>query len=78
MALQNIETLNDLGITKIITQCPHCFNTLGNEYPQFGGDYEVIHHSELLMSLVTTAGSRPARQRRDRHLPRPLLPGSPQ
>jgi Fe-S oxidoreductase/nitrate reductase gamma subunit len=52
LALQNIETLNDLGITKIITQCPHCFNTLGNEYPQFGGDYEVIHHSELLMSLV--------------------------
>ncbi|MCP3975263.1 MAG: 4Fe-4S dicluster domain-containing protein [bacterium] len=52
LALQNIETLNELGITKIITQCPHCFNTLGNEYPQFGGDYEVIHHSELLQSLV--------------------------
>jgi Fe-S oxidoreductase len=52
LALQNIETLNDLGIRKIITQCPHCFNTLGNEYPQFGGDYEVIHHSELLSSLV--------------------------
>ncbi|MDH3540901.1 MAG: heterodisulfide reductase-related iron-sulfur binding cluster, partial [Acidimicrobiia bacterium] len=52
LALQNIETLNDLGITKIITQCPHCFNTLGNEYPQFGGEYEVIHHSELLTSLV--------------------------
>ncbi len=52
LALQNIETLNDLGVTKIITQCPHCFNTLGNEYPQFGGDYEVMHHSELLMQLV--------------------------
>ena len=52
LALQNIETLNDLGITKIITQCPHCYNTLGNEYPQFGGEYEVIHHSELLMQLV--------------------------
>jgi len=52
LALQNIATLNDLGVTKIITQCPHCFNTLGNEYPQFGGDYEVIHHSELLMHLV--------------------------
>ena len=52
LALQNIETLNELGITKIITQCPHCFNTLGNEYPQFGGNYEVIHHSELLTSLV--------------------------
>ncbi len=53
LALQNIETLNDLGIEKVITQCPHCFNTLGNEYPQFGGDYEVMHHSELLMSLVS-------------------------
>ena len=52
LALQNIATLNELGITKIVTQCPHCFNTLGNEYPQFGGTYEVIHHSELLMKLV--------------------------
>ena len=52
LALQNIETLNDLGVTKIITQCPHCFNTLRNEYPQFGGEYEVIHHSELLMKLL--------------------------
>ncbi len=52
LALQNIETLNDLGVRKIVTQCPHCFNTLGNEYPQFGGDYEVVHHSELLMELV--------------------------
>ncbi len=52
LALQNIETLDDLGITKVITQCPHCFNTLANEYPQFGGDYEVIHHSEFLMQLL--------------------------
>ena len=52
LALQNIETLNDLGVTKVITQCPHCFNTLKNEYPQFGGNYEVLHHSELLMRLV--------------------------
>ena len=52
LALQNIETLNDLGVTKVVTQCPHCFNTLGNEYPQFGGDYEVIHHSQLLIHLV--------------------------
>jgi Fe-S oxidoreductase/nitrate reductase gamma subunit len=52
LALANIETLNDLGVKKVITQCPHCFNTLGNEYPQFGGDYEVIHHSQLLMTLV--------------------------
>jgi len=52
LALQNIETLNDIGVDKIITQCPHCFNTLGNEYPQFGGDYTVVHHSELLSQLV--------------------------
>jgi Fe-S oxidoreductase/nitrate reductase gamma subunit len=59
LALQNIETLNSLGITKIITQCPHCFNTLGNEYPQFGGDYEVVHHSELLMHLVDAGRIEP-------------------
>ena len=52
LALQNIETLNDLGVETIITQCPHCFNTLGNEYPQFGGHYDVVHHSEFLSQLV--------------------------
>lgn len=52
LALQNIETLNDLGVDKIVTACPHCFNTLSNEYPQFGGDYTVLHHSELLSTLV--------------------------
>ena len=51
-AEQNVETLNAAGVTKIIANCPHCFNTLGNEYPDFGGDYEVIHHSELLARLV--------------------------
>lgn len=52
LAAQNIETLNAMGVRKIITQCPHCFNTLGNEYPQLGGHYEVIHHSQLLERLV--------------------------
>ena len=52
LALQNIETLNDLGVKKVITQCPHCFNTLKNEYSQFDGDYEVMHHSQLLGELV--------------------------
>ncbi|MPZ52277.1 MAG: 4Fe-4S dicluster domain-containing protein [Acidimicrobiia bacterium] len=52
LALQNIETFADLGVKKIITQCAHCFNTLANEYPQFGGDYEVIHHSQLLAQLL--------------------------
>ena len=52
MALQNIETFAEFGVQKIITQCPHCFNTLANEYPQFGGEYEVVHHAEFLMGLV--------------------------
>ena len=52
LALQNIETFDDLGVTKVITQCPHCFNTIGNEYPQFGGHYEVVHHSQLLAELL--------------------------
>jgi Fe-S oxidoreductase/nitrate reductase gamma subunit len=59
MALQNIQTLNDLGVTKVITQCPHCFNTLANEYPQFGGDYEVVHHSVLLKQLLDEGRLRP-------------------
>ncbi len=52
LALSNIETLNDLGVEKVITQCPHCFNSLANDYPQLGGDYQVVHHSQLLMELV--------------------------
>jgi Fe-S oxidoreductase len=52
LAMQNVEALNGLGVTKIVTQCPHCFNTLKNEYPQLGGTYEVVHHSQLLTSLV--------------------------
>lgn len=54
LAMQNVETLNGLGVKKIVTQCPHCFNTLRNEYPQLGGDYEVVHHSQLLNELVET------------------------
>ncbi|HEX6300106.1 MAG TPA: heterodisulfide reductase-related iron-sulfur binding cluster [Acidimicrobiia bacterium] len=52
LALQNVETFEELGVKKIITQCAHCFNTLGNEYPQFGGNYEVVHHSQLLAELL--------------------------
>ncbi len=51
-AEQNVATLNDHGVTKIVASCPHCFNTLANEYPDFGGAYEVVHHSELLARLV--------------------------
>ncbi len=53
LALQNIETFEEIGVKKIITQCAHCFNTLANEYPQFGGDYEVVHHSQLLAELLS-------------------------
>ncbi|QFG27222.1 (Fe-S)-binding protein [Actinomadura sp. WMMB 499] len=49
---QNVETLNDAGAKKIVATCPHCFNTLANEYPQIGGDYEVVHHTQLLAHLV--------------------------
>ena len=52
LALQNIETFEEIGVEKIITQCAHCFNALGNEYPQFGGEYEVVHHSQLLAELL--------------------------
>jgi Fe-S oxidoreductase len=51
-AEQNVETLNKTAAKKIVTSCPHCFNTLANEYPDFGGNYEVVHHSELLAELV--------------------------
>src|SRR5262249_41566140 len=52
LAQQNVETLNRYGVKKIITQCPHCFNTLLNEYPQFGGHFKVLHHSEVIAQLV--------------------------
>ncbi|MEM1327811.1 MAG: (Fe-S)-binding protein [Bacteroidota bacterium] len=51
-ALQNIEILNGYEIKKIVTACPHCFNTIKNEYPELGGNYEVIHHTQLLQSLI--------------------------
>lgn len=51
-ALMNIQTLDAYEIKKIVTACPHCFNTLKNEYPVLGGNYEVIHHSELIQQLI--------------------------
>jgi Fe-S oxidoreductase len=59
-AEQNVETLNEVAAGKIVTSCPHCFNTLANEYPDFGGAYEVVHHSELLAELVRDGRIRPA------------------
>jgi Fe-S oxidoreductase len=52
LAQQNIEQLDRYQVKKIVTSCPHCFNTLFNEYPQFGGHYDVVHHSEFLAELV--------------------------
>ena len=52
MAYQNIQILNGYGIKKIVTACPHCFNTLKNEYPELGGNYEVIHHATFIQQLI--------------------------
>jgi len=52
LALQNIQTLNKYKVKKIVTACPHCFNTLKNEYPDLGGNYEVIHHTSFLNDLI--------------------------
>ncbi len=52
MAKSNVATLNELGVNKVVTACPHCFNTLKNEYPAFGGHYDVIHHSQLISGLI--------------------------
>lgn len=52
MAMQNITTMNGYGVKKIVTGCPHCFNTLKNEYPELGGRYEVLHHTTLINQLL--------------------------
>jgi heterodisulfide reductase subunit D len=54
LAQQNIQVLNGYGIKRIVTACPHCFNTLKNEYPELGGTYEVIHHSTYLQELINS------------------------
>ncbi|MFM1898604.1 MAG: hypothetical protein RL577_844, partial [Bacteroidota bacterium] len=51
-ALQNIELLNGYGVKRMVTACPHCYNTLKNEYPQLGGHYEVVHHTQFLNELL--------------------------
>jgi Fe-S oxidoreductase len=48
----NVETLNEVGATKVVTSCPHCLHTLRHDYPQFGGNFEIIHHTELLAHLI--------------------------
>jgi Fe-S oxidoreductase/nitrate reductase gamma subunit len=60
LARQNVDNFNQYKIKKVITQCPHCFNTIANEFPQFGGNYQVLHHSELIAQLVEEGRLRPA------------------
>ncbi len=62
LAEQNIETLNDAGVKKIITSCPHCLHTFKQDYPQFGGHYEVIHHTQLLSHLLSEGKLVPEKQ----------------
>jgi Fe-S oxidoreductase len=59
MANQNVGTLNEARVRKIVTTCPHCFNTLSNEYPDFGGRYEVVHHTAFLAELVREGRLKP-------------------
>jgi Fe-S oxidoreductase/nitrate reductase gamma subunit len=66
LAQQNVETLNNYSIKKIVTHCPHCFNTLKNEYPQFGGHFEVMHHSQLIARLIEEGRIRPSQELTDR------------
>jgi len=60
LAQQNIETLNEAAPKTIVASCPHCFNTIANEYPQLGGNYEVVHHTQLLARLVEQGKLTPA------------------
>jgi Fe-S oxidoreductase len=60
-AEQNVAVLGEAGVTKIVASCPHCFNTLANEYPDFGGHYEVVHHSALLAELLEEGRLAPTR-----------------
>ena len=53
-AMMNIQVLNGYNVQKIVTGCPHCFNTLKNEYPELGGNYEVMHHSQFIQDLIKT------------------------
>ncbi|BCJ65404.1 (Fe-S)-binding protein [Polymorphospora rubra] len=59
LAQQNVETLNEAGVKKIVATCPHCFNTLGNEYGELGGKFEVVHHTQLLAHLVASGKLTP-------------------
>ena len=76
LAMPNIEMLNGMGVKKIITQCPHCFNTLLNEYPQLGGNYEVIHHTPAARAADRRAASSTSARRRSRSGSRTTTPAT--
>ncbi len=79
LAKANIATLNEVGAKKIVASCAHCFNTIKNEYPDLGGNYEVVHHSELLSHLVANGRLVPGDSYSGhRNLARPVLSGAPQ
>jgi Fe-S oxidoreductase len=59
LAKQTVETFEGAGVKKIITQCPHCFNTFRNEYPDYGGNYEVVHHAQVLAQLIDEGKLKP-------------------
>ena len=66
LAKENVGNLNKYGVKKVITSCPHCFNTFKNEYPQYGGTFEVYHHSEYLASLVDEGKLTPLSQSKEK------------
>ena len=83
LAQQNVETFKEAKVKKVVSTCAHCFNTLKNEYKDFGVELEVVHHTQLLNRLVREGKLTPVKRRRRRrealdHLPRPLLPRPPQ
>ena len=62
LANQNIETFKKHNIKKILTHCPHCFNTIKNEYPQFGGEFEIVHHTEFIANLIKEGKIKPQKE----------------
>ncbi len=61
LAQQNVDTMNGYGVKKVVTACPHCYNAIKNEFPEYGGAYEVLHHTELLAELVRQGKLKPAK-----------------
>jgi Fe-S oxidoreductase len=62
MITENISTFKKYGVKKIVTACPHCFNTLKNEYPDFDGKFEVVHHTELILDLIKKGKVKPSKR----------------